>query len=447
MEKQITLTEGRVSSTLLKFALPFLVASLLQAFYGAADLLIVGQFADSAAVSAVATGSQVMQTITGIVLGLTTGGTVLIGQYLGAKKDEDVTKTIGSMIFIFTVLGGIFTVIMLILTNTITNLMHTPAEAVKDTRQYIFICSIGIPFIIGYNVVSGILRGLGNSKIPLYFIAIACVTNIAIDLVLVGVFHLGAAGAAIATIGAQGISLIIACIYLRKSSYSSRFKRKYIKFNKEFISNIFKLGLPIAMQDALINISFLLITAIINGLGVVASASVGIVEKIIIFAMLVPTSFASAIAVMTAQNMGAGEEERAKKSLFIGIGLSLVFGILFCIYSQINPESITALFSKDGEVIYGAGLYLKSYSIDCIMVAIVFCMNSFFSGCSHSTFPMIHSIIATFLIRIPGSYILSKMQGTTLLEIGLAAPIATLLSVIMCIIYFKIGKWRENKIL
>lgn len=443
--KQNSLTEGSVTKTLLKFAFPFLLASLLQALYGAADLLIVGQFADSAAVSAVATGSQVMQTITGIILGLTTGGTILIGQYLGAKKEKDMAESIGTMICIFTIVSLILTIVMVLLTSTITNLMHTPIEAVHYTNQYLWICSIGIIFIVGYNVVSGILRGLGDAKSPLVFVAIACVINIVVDLVLVGGYHMGAIGAAIATISAQGISLILAILFMMKKGFKFEFKKSDIRINSHKAKNILTLGLPIALQDGLINISFLLITTIINSMGLVASASVGVVEKIIIFTMLIPTAFASAVAVMTAQNMGANKPERAKKALYLGIGFSLVFGILCCLYSQWKPESLTSLFSTDEEVIKTAALFLKSYSIDCIMVCVVFCMNSFFSGCGHSLFPMIHSIIATFVVRIPVSYFLSKMVGITLYEIGFAAPIATFLSIIMCVWYMKLGKWKKSK--
>lgn len=446
MEEKLILTEGKVTTTVLKFAIPFLLASLLQSLYGAADLLIVGQFSNTAGVSAVATGSQVMQTITGVILGLTTGGTVLIGQYLGAKKDKEVSKTIGAMISIFTILSVVLTVIMVSFSGKITELMHTPEEAIKFTKQYILICSIGIPFIVGYNVVSGILRGLGNSKVPLYFVAIACVINIVVDILLVGVFKMGAVGAAIATISSQGVSLILACIYITKSKFAVRFKRKYIGFKSGKTSNILKLGLPIAMQDGLINISFLLITVIMNNMGLVESAAVGVVEKIIIFAMLIPSAFAAAIAVMTAQNMGAGKIERAKKSLYVGIGSSLIFGLLFSLYANGFGSTLTSMFSTDTEVIAAAELYLKSYSIDCILVSFIFCMNSFFSGCGHSMFPMIHSCIATFLVRIPGSYILSNIKGITLYEMGFAAPVATLLSSIMCIVYFYSGKWMKNKI-
>ena len=447
MEQKNLLTEGSIFKGLLKFSFPFLLGSLLQALYGAADLFVVGRFADSAAVSAVAIGSQVMQTITGVILGLTTGGTILIGQYLGAKREKDMAKTIGSITWIFSIMSVLLTILMLILTVPITKIMHTPVEAAEYTKHYIFICSLGIPFIIGYNAVSGILRGMGDSKTPLIFIAIACVVNIAVDFILVDFMKMGAAGAAIATIDAQGISFLLALAFLYRKGFYFEFGRKYIRPFPKKAKIIFHLGLPIALQDGLINVSFLLITTIINTMGLTASAAVGVVEKIIVFAMLPPTAFASAIAVMTAQNMGAGKVDRAQKILFSGIGCSLIAGVSFCIYSQFFPESITALFSNDSAVVATAALYLRSYSIDCILVCFIFCMNSFFSGCGHPVFPMVHSLIATFFIRIPVSFILSRIEGITLFEIGCGAPLATFISLIMCIVYLRTGKWKINPML
>ncbi len=443
MRQSNTLTEGEVVPVLLKFALPFLLASFLQALYGTTDLLIVGRFSDSVGVCAVATGSQIMQTITGVVLGLTTGGTVLIGQYVGAKKYKDIAASIGNIVLIFSIMAAILTLIMLLLAGNITNLMNTPIAANESTKQYIFICSCGIPFIFGYNAISGILRGLGNSKAPLFFIAVGCAVNIIVDLILVCIFQMGSTGAAIATITAEGFSMAIGILYLKNGGFSFEFHRSNISFDSGKVKNIFKLGIPIALQDGLINISFIFITAIINVMGLTSSVSVGIVEKIIIITMLPTTAFASTVAAMTAQNIGAGKQNRAKKCLYVGILCSLVFAAVGYAYAQWNPMSITALFSNDIDVIKTSALYLKSYSIDCIVVCFVFCMNSFFSGCGNSLFPMIHSMISTFIIRIPGCYGLSKVAGITLYQIGFVAPLATLASFFMCILYMRSGKWKQ----
>lgn len=446
MKQFSDLTEGKLLPVMLKFAIPYLLASFMQAIYGMTDLLVVGRFGDSAGVSAVATGSQIMQTINGIIIGITMGGTVLIGQYLGAKKQKDIAQTIGTIICIFSMIAAVLTIIMLIFTGPITSLMRTPPEAVLYTKQYVFICSCGIPFIIGYNAVSGILRGMGDSKTPLRFIAIACGVNIIGNLVLVGIFHMEAAGSALATIFAQALSFILAVLYIKKNVNLYGFNRFFIKLDILKAKHILILGSPLALQDFLVNISFLIITAIINSMGLTASASVGVVEKLIAFAMLPPGAFSSAISVITAQNMGAGKPLRAKKAMWFGILCSLVFGIFICIYSQWNPTSLTSLFTKDKAVIDTAALYLRSYSIDCILVCFVFCMNAFFSGSGHTLFTMAHSLIATFFVRVPVSFLFSKLPEVTLYQIGLAAPLASVLSIIMCGIYFKSGRWNTNMI-
>lgn len=436
------LTRGKISTTLLKFAIPFLFASLLQALYGAADLFVVGKFADSATVSAVAIGSQVMQTITGIVLGISMGGTVLIGRCIGEKNDEGTAKAIGSLSVLFIIFAIILTPLMLLSTNSAISLMQTPSEAIEHTRQYIIICALGIPFIIGYNSVSGIFRGLGDSKTPVYFIGIACIVNIIVDFVLVGFFNFGAVGAAIATISSQAISFIIALIYMVKKGFSFELNKKHFKLDRDSIKHILIVGFPLALQDALVNVSFLIITAVINTMGVIASASVGVVGKIIMFTMLPPISFGSAVSAMTAQNIGAGKPKRAKKVLHYGITFSLIFGVFATIYSQIYPGTLTSIFTNDPEVINASNQYLKSFSIDCIMVSFVFCMNGYFSGIGKSVVSLIHSLIATFGFRIPLTYMLNKITGVTLYEIGFAAPISTFVSVLICFGYLY---WQNKK--
>lgn len=441
------LTKGKISTTLLKFALPFLFASMLQALYGAADLFVVGRFTGSSSVSAVAIGSQVMQTITGIILGISMGGTVLIGRRLGEKDEAGTAKAIGTLSILFIIFALILTPLMLLLTNYSVSIMHTPIEAVTFTREYIFICTLGIPFIIGYNAVSGIFRGLGDSKTPVYFVLIACIINIIVDFILVGFFNFGAKGAAIATISSQGISFIIALIYMIKKGFKFEINKSHFKLDKDCVKNILIVGLPLAVQDALVNISFLIITAVINTMGLVASASVGVVEKVIVFVMLPPTSFASAVSAMTAQNIGAGETKRAKSVLKYGILYSLIFGVIVAVYCQFNPESITRIFSNDADVIKVAGLYLRSYSIDCIMVSFVFCMNGYFSGIGKSTISLIHSLIATFIFRIPLTYIISGIPGVTLYSLGFAAPISTFVSIIICSGYLYYQSKKEESLL
>lgn len=444
--KELNLTQGSVPKVLLQFAVPFLIANVLQALYGGADLFVVGQYDDSASVAAVAIGSQVMQTITGIILGITTGTTVLIAIATGAKDNRQVASTIGSSVWLFSIIGIVLTLIMILAHGGIAELMHTPVEAMADTKNYILVCSIGILFIVGYNVVCGILRGLGDSKTPLYFVALACIINIILDFILVGYYHLGATGAAIATITAQGVSFVVALGFLYRKGFRFEFTKRDIRLNRDISRRVLVLGAPIALQDALINVSFLIITVIVNQMGVIASASLGVVEKIIVFAMLPPMAISSAVATMTAQNYGAGLIQRMNKCLVSGIGIALVFGVSVCVYSQFLPETLTAFFTKDPAVVAMAAEYLRGYSIDCIIVSFVFCINSYFSGQGNSLFPMIHSLIATFLFRIPLSYCFSRMDDSSLFIMGFAPPLSTMVSLLICIWYLRYNQKKHNRL-
>lgn len=434
-DKENSLTSGPVGRTLLMFALPFLASSFLQALYGAVDLMVVGQFADSAAVSAVAVGSQMMQTVTGIILGISMGGTVLIGRRIGEKNNKEAAKAVGTLAVLFTGLALVLTPAMLAVLDRAILVMETPKEAVVYTKQYLLICTLGLPFIIGYNGVCGIFRGMGDSKTPVYFIAVACGINIAGDLLLAGALSMGAAGAAIATVLAQAVSFISSLFYMYKKGLVFPFQRKDIRMDKGSALYILKVGLPLALQDALVNVSFLVITAIINTMGLLASASVGVVEKIIVFAMLPPSAFASAVAPMTSQNIGAGKKDRVRKGLWCGSFYALLCGICVCIYCQLFPETLTALFAKDQDVIASAAQYLRSYSIDCMCVSFVFCMNSYFSGCGKSVISFAHSMAATFGVRIPATLLLSKVTGGSLYLMGFAAPAASVLSLAICFTY------------
>ena len=372
---QNTLTEGKLAPALLRFAVPFLISNFLQALYGAVDLFVVGQFSTSASVSAVAIGSQVMQTVTWIILGISMGGTVLIGQKIGEKNGEGAAEAVGCVAVLFGLMALVLTPLMLIAVNGAVALMKTPPEAVSAARSYIFICSCGLPFITGYNGVSGIFRGIGDSRTPVIFIGLACIVNVIGDFLFTGWMGMGAAGAALATVIAQAVSFLAALAYMYKKGFSFPFGRRHLRLRRKPAAAILKVGFPLALQDALVNVSFLIITTIINTMGLTASAAVGVVEKIISFAMLPPSAIASAVTTVTAQNIGAKKPERAKRALWYGIGFSLVFGIVVCIFVQFFAPLVTAVFSRDEAVILAAAQYLRSYSYDCILVSFVFCIN------------------------------------------------------------------------
>lgn len=443
MEQSYSLTEGHVRSTMLRFALPFLLANLLQACYGAADLLIVGQFSSSAQLSAVATGSQVLQTVTSLVSGLTTGGTILLGQYVGMSADRDIKQTVSTMMTLFALIAFGLMAILFAATIPIVSLLQTPLEAIPYTRAYVYICSGGVFFIFGYNAISAMLRGMGDSKRPLYFIAIACVCNIVGDLILVGVFGMGAAGAAIATVSSQGISMLLAIFYLIRKKFLFDFKPRSFRIYKPKATSLVRLGLPVSLQETLVNISFLFITAIVNHMGVVASASLGVVGKINSFAMLPPTAFSAALAAMVAQNMGAGKPDRAKQCMKNAIGLSLCFGVACFALVQLWPAFFARLFTADTAVIAASADYIRSFSFDFILVCFMFCLNGFFNGCGRTVFSMANNLASTFLIRVPIAFLVSRVASQSLFAMGFAAPLASLFSIVVAFIYLRTGRWQN----
>lgn len=437
MGKTVKLTEGDVFLTLLRFSIPFLLTNILQACYGASDLFMVGRFADAAAVSAVAVGGQVMQTLTGLAVGLTTGGAVVVAQHWGARQKREVAEAVSAMLWVFGTLAVAMTAATILLITPICRVMQVPPEALADTKSYLFVCAQGILFIVGYNAVGSILRGLGDARTPLILMILACVTNVSTDLWFVGILHMGAYGAAVSTVLAQALSLALALAYLFFSGYIKQYRRFPFQFSLPRAKDLLKVGLPIAAQEGLVNVSFLLITAIINGMGLTASAAVGVVEKLIVFSMLPTTAFAAAVASMTAQNFGAGLFSRARACLKNGVGLSLLFGIACFLCAQVNAAGLVGIFTSDRAVILEGARYLRAYSLDCVLVCFVFCMNSFFSGSGHAMFPLIHSVAATFAVRVPLSWVFSHIENASLGTVGFAAPAATLFSCILCMLYLK----------
>lgn len=439
-KNEYDLTSGSALSTLLKFALPFLFASAMQAFYGAVDMFVVGQFTGTSAISAVTIGSQIMQIITSVIIGISMGTTVSIGHHMGKKKYEEAAKTVGNTILLFAGIAIILTPIMIWQADNLALLMDTPLEAMRETIEYVIICSIGIIFIAAYNAIAGILRGMGDSKTPMYFIAVACIVNILLDLLLTGFFNMGVKGVAIATTVAQGVSSITAYFYLRKKGLAFPFSKKHIVWRKKYGFSVLKIGIPIALQDTLIQLSFMAITVIANSRGLVASSAVGVVEKLIQFMFLVPTAMLSAISAITAQNIGAGKKERNKATVKYGIIITAIFGVIVCGYSQIWPETLTAIFSKDVEVIFEGAEYLRTYSIDCILVAVTFCINGYLCGLEKSLIPFIHNTLSIVIVRIPVSYLMSKMFVDSLLPMGIASPLGSLFSIIFLVVYFVLQK-------
>lgn len=439
-------TEGKIFSPLVRFTGPLLLALLLQTMYGAVDMMVVGQFATAADVSAVSTGSWIVSIITSFVVGISMGTTILLGRRIGEGKPEEGGKIIGASIVMFITIAVVLTAIVELLAVPLARLLQTPEEAFDATMRYMRICAAGTIFIAAYNVLGSIFRGIGNSTVPLLTVAVACVVNICGDLLLCGVFHMAAAGAAIATVAAQGISVMLSLLLIRGRKFQFSFSPKRdIRADKKIMAQVFKLGLPIAFQDMLVSISFMAITAIVNSLGVIASAGVGVAEKLCSFIMMVPSAFSQAMSAFVAQNMGAGKPKRARRALLCGIATSFGVGIFMFILAFFFGDIMSILFTKDAQVIAASADYLKSYAVDCLLVAFMFCLTGYFSGCGHTTFVMTQGIVGAFLVRIPVAFFMSRVEPVSLFLVGLATPSSTLVQTILCLIYFAVLLKKEQR--
>ena len=435
------LTTGSVFRNILFFSLPYLLSYFLQTLYGMADLFIIGQFEGVASTTAVSIGSQVMHMLTVMIVGLAMGSTVSIGQAVGAGDRKKAASGIGNTVTLFMCLSVVLTVVLLIFVRPVVNIMSTPEAAMSGTIEYLTICFIGIPFITAYNIISSIFRGLGDSKSPMYFIAVACAANIALDYLFMGALHLGPSGAALGTTLSQAVSVIIALVVIRRHSGALAVKKTDFRPARPVMAKLLRIGVPIAMQDGLIQIAFIIITVIANRRGLNDAAAVGIVEKIISFLFLVPSSMLSTVSALGAQNIGAGKPERARLTLRYAACIAICFGVCMMILMQFAAEPVVSLFTdraqSDGaEVIRLGGQYMRGYVWDCIFAGVHFSFSGYFCACGRSGLSFLHNISAILLVRVPGVYLTSLFFPDTLFPMGLATSMGSLLSVIICVIAY-----------
>lgn len=439
------LTTGSVLKNVIFFSLPYLLSYFLQTLYGMADLFIIGKFDGTAATTAVSVGSQVMHMITVTIVGLAMGSTVTIGQAIGAKKQKRAAESIGNTVTMFMALSLLLTAILIIFVRPIVSVMSTPTEAADGTAAYLTVCFIGIPFITAYNIISSIFRGMGDSKSPMYFIAIACAANIALDLVFMGVFKLGPVGAALGTTLSQAISVFVSLAVVLKKKIGITIGKKDLKPNRPIIGRILKIGIPIALQDGFIQIAFIVIMIIANKRGLNDAAAVGIVEKIIGFIFLIPSSMLSTVSALGAQNIGAGKKERAIQALRYGVVICVCFGITAATVVQFVSEPAVGLFTKDAAVISAGGRYFRGYIWDCIFAGVHFCFSGYFCALGKSGISFMHNIISILAVRIPGVYLTSTLFPDTMFPMGLATAAGSVLSVIICVIAFYVISRRDKK--
>ena len=438
-------TQGSILGKLVPFMLPILGALILQAAYGAVDLLVVGRFGTTSGLSSVSTGSQVLNLVTFVITQSAMGITVLIARYIGEKKQQQIGALIGGSIVVFAMISAVLFVVMICFSRPIAVLMQAPAEAVSLTSMYVKICGGGIFFIVAYNLLAAIFRGLGDSKSPLIFVAVACVVNIAGDLVLVAGFHLDAAGAAIATVLAQAVSVVFALLLLFKRKLPFTIKKNDFKIN-EHCKRALKTGLPLALQECLTQISFLALCAFVNKLGLEASSGYGVACKLVNFAMLIPSALMQSMASFVSQNVGAGNEKRARKALFTGIGVGLTIGLIVFVFIMFKGDLLTGIFTTDEAVIQKGYDYLRGFALETMVTAILFSMIGYFNGHDKTVWVMIQGLIQTLLVRLPLAYYMSIQPDASLTKIGFAAPVATMFGIVLNMIFY-IYCNRKNKII
>ena len=440
MEKN--LTRGSVLKTLISFSLPFLLSYFLQTLYGMADLFIVGQFNGVESTTAVSIGSQVMHMVTVMIVGLAMGSTVMISKAIGAGEKEKAAAAIGNTVTLFMGVAAAVMIVMLLLVHPIVSVMSTPEQAVDGTVKYLTICFIGIPFITAYNIISSIFRGIGDSKSPMYFIAIACAANIILDYLFIGVLHMGPAGAALGTTLSQTISVVISLGIIRRRQTGISLHKQHFRPQKQIMQKLLSVGLPVAFQDGFIQISFIVITVIVNQRGLNDAAAVGIVEKLISFLFLVPSSMLASVSALAAQNIGASRHDRAKQTLRYAVMICVSYGILSVIVMQLSAETFIGLFSSEPEVIKMGGQYMRGYIWDCVLAGIHFCFSGYFCAYGLSGFSFLHNSISIICARIPMAYLASVHFRDTLFPMGLATTAGSGVSVLICIAVYV---WMQKK--
>lgn len=441
-------TQGSILKKLIPFMIPILGALVLQAAYGAVDLLVVGRFGSTAGLSAVSTGSQILNLVTFVITQLAMGITVLIARYIGEKSTGQIGQLLGGAVTVFAIVSAVLFVVMVFFAKPLAVLMQAPQEAISLTTVYVRICGGGIFFIVAYNVLAAIFRGLGDSRSPLIFVAVACVVNIIGDLILVAGFHLDAAGAAIATVAAQAVSVVLAIVLLKKKDLKFGIQKKDFRINGQ-CKRFLKVGLPLALQEFLTQMSFLALCAFVNKLGLEASSGYGVACKIVNFAMLVPSSLMQSMASFVSQNVGAGKPDRAKKSMFTGMGLGVIVGVVVFICVWCFGDVLTSVFTTDTAVIQKGTEYLRGFAPETIVTAVLFSMVGFFNGYEKTVWVMIQGLVQTLLVRLPLAYVMSIQPHASLTKIGLAAPVATCFGIVLNVIFYLIFtrkmEWERKK--
>ena len=438
------LTKGNVTKTLLRFTLPFLLANVLHTLYGIVDLYIVGQYADATQISAVAIGTGVMMLFNCLLMGFSTGGTVAVGQMSGSRREKDLNETISTIFSVIPLISLVMLVIGIALRAPFLRLLNCPAEAFSSADAYLSICMIGLIFTGLYNAIAAVLRGMGDSKGPTIFVSASCLCNIVGDVICVGTLKLGAAGAALATTVSQGISVLIGYIYLRRRNFPFDFRPRSFRMYKDKLRMLLRLSIPTAFQEGMTSVSFLALEAIINSMGYIAAAAAGVVDRVFNVSIVPAIAFSGAISAMVAQNTGAGEYRRARKCMGIGLTLCTIVAAVILAIMVLFPAQVVGCFTKEAEVVALGAEYLTYYRYDCLLCAMAFCINGYINGTGHTRWTMVVNVVSSLCVRVPVMWALSRMAGATLRQIGLGFPSASLVQLLLGLLFIFCSKYERS---
>lgn len=430
MHHGITLTNGKIGSVLFRFSMPFLLANLLQALYGAVDLMIVAKYCDTESIAAVSTGTQITQIITSVISGLTMAGTILVAKYIGKQAHDKVAKTVQTTLCAFAIFAVILTFLVMSTSSYLLQLLQIPERAFSSAHEYVLLCCLGIFFVCEYNALSAVLRGYGDSMRPLFFVLIACVCNVFGDILTVKYLHMGAAGTAIATVVSQGVSMLTAMLYMHRSKHIFQLSFQKLRMDKQILKELIIVGIPVSLQETMVRFSFLYLTAITNSFGVYSASAVGIAGKYDVFAMLPATSIANALTALTAQNVAAAKPERAKAFLRYGMITAFLCSTLFFLWAQLSPQMMIQLFTNDMHVIQTGVPFLRACSFDYLAVSILFCINGYLNGKEKTMFTMLNCCSGALFIRTPLLFILNASGNINLYMYGLISPLSTIIMLI-----------------
>ncbi|OPZ97348.1 MAG: Multidrug export protein MepA [Bacteroidetes bacterium ADurb.Bin408] len=436
-----SLTTGNEAKGILFFVMPMLLGSVFQLMYNVVNTWVVGNFIGKSALGAVGASFPIIFVLISLIIGISTGSTVIISQYFGAKDYEKVKLSIDTVMVFLLVTSVIITVIGLIFSKQIFLLVKLPPELMKDAMTYFNVYLSGLVLLFGYNAVSGVLRGLGDSTTPLYFLIISVVLNVILDLLFVIVFKWGIAGVAVATIISQGFSFILSVIYLNRTHALLNFSLLRLRFDREIFLKSLKISIPSGLQQTFVSIGMLALMTIVNTFGTDVIAAYTIASRIDSFALLPAMNFSMALSVFTGQNLGAKQMQRVKNGYKYTLWMTLLTSIVTTLVFLFFGRGIISGFNHDASVIELGFQYLLVVSPFYIVFSFMFINNGLLRGAGATLIPMFITLFSLWGFRVPASYFLSQWMGTYGIWTGI--PVAWLFGGVCSYLYYKFGNWQK----